>query len=138
MFEYNAIITSVYDADTLTADIDLGMGVWNHGVKLRLYGINAWEVRRNKAKGIDEIHVAKGKAGRFEVLEIVNRCEGKVVVQTIRDKKGKFGRWLARIWVPIDAMPRPDLVTGIDVNGDILANLNEWLVTAGHAWEREY
>ena len=28
MFEYRAIVTKVYDGDTITVDIDLGFGIW--------------------------------------------------------------------------------------------------------------
>ena len=45
MFEYKAIVTAVYDADTITVDIDLGFHIWSRGEKIRLFGINAPEVR---------------------------------------------------------------------------------------------
>ena len=53
MYIYNAIITSVYDGDTVTADIDLGFEVWLKGQKLRLLNIDTPEVRgKEKAEGI--------------------------------------------------------------------------------------
>ena len=45
MYEYNAIITSVYDGDTLTANVDLGLKVWHNGAKLRLLGVDTPEMR---------------------------------------------------------------------------------------------
>ena len=45
MFEYKAIVTGVYDADTITVDIDLGFNIWSRGEKIRLFGIDAPEVR---------------------------------------------------------------------------------------------
>lgn len=45
MYEYNAIVRDVHDGDTITADIDLGLGIWKHGVALRLYGCNARELK---------------------------------------------------------------------------------------------
>ncbi len=45
LYNYKAVVKSVYDGDTCTVDIDLGLGTWVHGEKLRLYRINAPEVR---------------------------------------------------------------------------------------------
>lgn len=45
MYEYTAIVREVYDGDTVTVDVDLGLCTWLHGQKLRLYGINAPEMR---------------------------------------------------------------------------------------------
>jgi endonuclease YncB( thermonuclease family) len=45
LYFYKAKITDVYDADTVTADVDLGFYVWLHEEKFRLYGISAEEVK---------------------------------------------------------------------------------------------
>ena len=45
LYYYRARVKSVYDGDTCTVDIDLGLRVWLKGEKLRLYGINASELR---------------------------------------------------------------------------------------------
>lgn len=39
MYEYRAIVTDIYDGDTITVDIDLGFHAWQKNMKLRLYGI---------------------------------------------------------------------------------------------------
>jgi endonuclease YncB( thermonuclease family) len=44
MYQYYAYVRSVHDGDSLTVDVDLGMGVWKHSVALRLYGCNAREL----------------------------------------------------------------------------------------------
>jgi len=86
-YRYPAIVKAVYDADTITVDIDLGMGVWKRGVKIRLARINAPEMR-GKEK-------AAGKVSRdWMRSQILNR---KVTVQTDRDKKGKFGRYIGEV-----------------------------------------
>ncbi|MST00048.1 MAG: nuclease, partial [Pedosphaera sp.] len=73
LFHYRAHITSVYDGDTCTADIDVGLGVWVRGEKLRLHRINAPELH-----GADD---AKGKASRDHLKSII---DGKdVLLQTI-------------------------------------------------------
>ena len=50
MFEYKAIVISVYDADTITVDIDLGFHIWARSEKIRLFGIDAPEVRGPSAR----------------------------------------------------------------------------------------
>ncbi len=125
MYEYRAKVVSVYDADTITVDIDLGFGTWLHDQKLRLYGINAYEVRRNKARGIGDDHVAKGKDGRDWLRD---KIMGQFIkIKTHKDGKGKFGRWLADIYYWWDN----------GVVGDFV-HANKELVKLGHAWEQEY
>jgi micrococcal nuclease len=45
LYHYKARVVDVYDGDTCTVDIDLGLSTWIHGEKLRLYRINAPEVK---------------------------------------------------------------------------------------------
>ena len=45
LFHYRAVVSYVYDGDTVTVDIDLGMKTWVLGEKLRLLRINAPELR---------------------------------------------------------------------------------------------
>jgi len=53
LYRYSANVTSVYDADTCTVDIDLGLGIWMRKQKLRFFGINAPEMRGpERPKGI--------------------------------------------------------------------------------------
>jgi len=108
--EYHATVISVYDADTITADIDLGFGVILHKQKIRLYGINAPEVRGpEKLEGYRSRDVLREK-----IME-------KVVVLRVSQnfKKGKYGRWLAEIYADEQ-------------------NLNNWLVDEGFAKVAEY
>ncbi len=83
-----AHITAVYDGDTVTANIDLGMGVWKNKERLRLSRINAPEMRGESRE-----------QGRISRDWLRNRVLDKpVIVRTIHDKKGKYGRYLAEIW----------------------------------------
>ena len=86
---YDAIVVDVYDGDTCTAIIDLGMGV-SIKKKIRLSGINAPEKR-----GVDEKTKEKAEKSK-EYLEkrILNK---KILIHSL--KKGKFGRLIAKIWV---------------------------------------
>jgi len=87
MYTYNAIITAVYDGDTVTADVDLGMKVWVKGAKLRLAAINAPELRKPTLEA--------GRASRDYLRGLV---EGqKVLIESIG--RGKYGRWI--VWIKI-------------------------------------
>lgn len=110
LYNYKADITAVYDGDTVTVDFDLGFGIKMHRQKIRLYGINAPEMR-----GKEKV---AGKASRDALRELILGKE--VTIQTFRDKKGKYGRWLGVI----------STTDGIDVN--------KWLVDEGHAVIADY
>ena len=88
-YTYEALITSVWDGDTCTADISLGFGVTLHKQKLRLFGIDTAELRGDT--------LLEAQISRDWLREkILNK---NVVIETIKDKKGKYGRWLAIIFV---------------------------------------
>lgn len=88
-FTYRAIVQGVYDGDTITVDLDLGLWTWRKGEKLRLFGIDTPELRGPER---DE-----GLAVRDWLREQIP-IGSEIVVETIRDKSGKFGRLLAVIW----------------------------------------
>lgn len=112
MYEYRAKITAVYDADTITAEIDLGFLSCLKKVKLRLYGINAPEVRGpERPNGLD--------ARDWLRERILDR---EVFIRTYKDKTGKYGRWLAEVY------PR----------NNHTKSYNEMLVENGHAVEANY
>ena len=113
LFHYGAHITDVYDGDTCTADIDLGLHTWVHGEKLRLYGINAPEVRgEERPEGILSRDFLRGLILHQDVL-----------LEPILDKKGKYGRYLARIWLK---------------QGDQWLDVNAHLVEQGFAEYHDY
>jgi len=82
-YRYLALIVSVYDADTVTAVIDLGFGI-SYKTKIRLYGIDAPEMRGSERE--------EGIEARDYLRELIL---GKTIqIETIKDKKGKYGRYL--------------------------------------------
>jgi micrococcal nuclease len=89
LYHYKAFITSVYDGDTVTATIDLGLFIKKEKVKIRLYGIDAPELRRETLE--------KGRESRDFLRSLVLNKE--IVIQTIKDAKGKYGRYLAKLWI---------------------------------------
>ena len=93
MYEYKAVITKVYDGDTLTAEVDLGFKMWAKKVKLRLVGVDTPEIRTK-----DPVEKELAIKARDRVREL---CLGKeVIVKT--HGKGKYGRWLASVYVDGD------------------------------------
>lgn len=104
MYEYRAFVRKIYDGDTVTVDIDLGFGVVLKNQKMRLLRINAPEVRgEQRPEGLKSRDALRNK--------ISNKW---IKIRTEKDKKGKYGRWLAEIWYEEECV-------------------NDWLVKEGHA-----
>lgn len=89
MYEYRAKIIKVYDGDTVTGMADLGFNV-KIKVKLRLLGINTPEVRGEQKQ--------QGLISKARVVELI--LDKDVIIKTQKDKTGKYGRWLAEIFLP--------------------------------------
>lgn len=104
MYEYRAFVRKVYDGDTITVDFDLGFGITLGNQKIRLLGINAPEIRGiQRPEGLKSRDALRSKIG--------NKW---VIIKTHKDKKGKYGRWLAEVFLDEQS-----------VNG--------WLISEGHA-----
>lgn len=88
-YVYQAQITSVYDGDTVTAVLDLGMSI-TRKVSCRLAGIDTPEIRA-KVAGEKEAALA----ARDRVRDLV--FDKWVTVESIA-KPDKYGRLLVRIW----------------------------------------
>ncbi len=114
LYNYNAVVKSVYDGDTITVDIDLGLKTWIKAEKIRLHGINAPEIRGASRP--------KGLAARDFLREMI--LGKKIIVRTIKDKKGKYGRYLGEIII-------------VNENGTE-TNINDLLVQKGYAEYKEY
>ncbi|MCS7048025.1 MAG: thermonuclease family protein [Verrucomicrobiae bacterium] len=113
LYHYRAIVTDVYDGDTCTADIDLGLNTWIHGEKLRLHRINAPELTgRTRARGV---------AARDHLRKLI--LNQTVVIQTIKDRREKYGRYLAEIW--------------LEQNGR-WTNVNDAMIASGHVQRTRY
>lgn len=103
-YRYHGRVRRVVDGDTVRVDLDLGLGVWRHSVALRLLGIDAPELRGPERR--------QGLAAKQWLTRLIGDKE--VVVETHRDAQGKYGRWMATIWLDD-------------------ANVNERLIAEGHA-----
>lgn len=114
LYTYKAHVTDVYDGDTITVDVDLGMNIWIRGLKLRLYGINTPEIRGPEREA--------GLIATAFVKALIE--DGEVVITTVKDKTGKYGRMLATVYYR-------------NVDGSY-TNLNEELLEKGMAKELTY
>ena len=89
LYRYHGLVTKIYDGDTITVDVDLGFHLSMKKQTFRLYRINTPEIR-----GIER---GDGIISRDWLRE---RILGKtILLVTHKDKKGKYGRWLANIWI---------------------------------------
>ena len=109
LYFYKAYVEKVYDGDTITCTIDCGFGLSMKTQKIRLYGINTPELRGDEKK--DGI-VARDQL-RSKILH------QNVLIETFKDKKGKYGRYLGTIYFEN-------------------VNINDWLVQNGYAVRAEY
>lgn len=89
LYYYRARVTKVYDGDTITVDIDLGFHVGLTSETIRLYRINTPEVRGPERE--------QGLVSRDWLRERI--LDKEIILRTYRDKKGKYGRWLADVLI---------------------------------------
>ena len=87
-YYYKCNITKIYDGDTITCDIDLGFGIILQKQKIRLYGINTPEIRGEERE--------EGLESKHKLIEFLENKD--IVLESIKDKKGKYGRWLGIIY----------------------------------------
>jgi len=84
-YTYRAIVERIVDGDTLRVSVDLGFGVWLHDITVRLFGIDAPE--------------RDTEAGRTASERLrVRLKDQEIVLQTIKDRTGKYGRWLGIVY----------------------------------------
>ena len=107
-FCYSAKVVSVYDGDTITVVLDLGCSI-SVRKKIRLKGINTPEVRgKERPEGLKARDYLRGLI-----------LDKEVVIETKKDKTGKYGRLIGTIWLEDK-------------------NVNELLVENKYAVKKEY
>lgn len=101
---YVGKVERVVDGDTVDMLIDLGFSTWRKE-RIRLDGIDTPE---------------RGQPGFTEAGQFLRKLtEGReVIIETIKDKRGKFGRYLGRLHVQ---------------NGESIDDVNQMMLDAGHA-----
>jgi micrococcal nuclease len=86
MYEYAARVIKVVDGDTVDVDIDLGLDV-HRKERLRILGVDAPEV---SAPG------PEGENARDWLRKYLLPGD-TVIIRTVKDRKEKYGRYLASI-----------------------------------------
>jgi micrococcal nuclease len=119
-YTYRATVMRIYDGDTIFVDLDLGCGIHLKGTNgkgeaLRLYGIDTPEIRGEERP--------EGLVAKDRVVELIP-VGTEIVVETLLDKSGKYGRLLA--------------VVHYEVTEGMWRSLNAQLVTEGLAEAKEY
>jgi micrococcal nuclease len=114
LYHYRARVVDVYDGDTCTVDIDLGLRTWIHAEKVRLVRIDAPEV-----KGASR---ARGLQSRDALRKLILGKE--IFLQTIKDRKEKYGRYLGEVW--------------LDQGKQGCLNVNDWMAQKGFAVYKKY
>jgi micrococcal nuclease len=94
LYEYKINkILKIYDGDTITVEIDLGFGVAKKE-KLRFDLINAPEIR-----GDSRIEGLKSRDWLRMKLYQAEQLNKDIIIKTKKDKKGKYGRYIAEIFI---------------------------------------
>jgi micrococcal nuclease len=93
MYTYKAKLVRVINGDTLDIEIDLGFDIIIKQ-RLKLYGIDTPDSRSTnvdiKQKGLDV---------KQRLMDLLNK---EFKVETILNKRGKYGRILGKIYVVVD------------------------------------
>ena len=94
-YTYAVQLVRIIDGDTVVLDIDLGCKMWLKDEHCRLSGINT-----------PELHGEEREEGYRSLAGLQYLIDGKEILirmskdkRTLKDKKGKFGRWLVELWV---------------------------------------
>jgi len=112
LYTYRATVLHVVDGDTLDLSVSLGFDVTFKG-RFRMAGINTPE-----SYGPDAC--AEGRAAKQYLADTLP--EGtNVVVRTTKDRKEKYGRFLAEVFA-VDGSGQP-----------LPTSVNQTMVDAGHA-----
>ena len=115
LYTYKAKVIDVYDGDTITCLVSLGFNV-SFEIKIRLAGIDTPELRGEERES--------GLVARDALREkILNK---EVILESIKDKTGKYGRYLGIIYILEPLLNENEGETGY-------VNVNNWLVENKYA-----
>lgn len=106
MYRYHAELIKVVDGDTVDLKVDQGFHSYTH-IRFRLNGIDAPELRGEEKQA--------GLAAKAFLIETLTKANAIEVEST---KTGKWGRWLADIYIEYEGMS---------------VSVNELMITSGHA-----
>lgn len=92
-YKYRAKLIRVVDGDTYDFEVDLGFHTFTR-IRIRMSGIDTAETYGVK-------HESDEYARGIEQKEFVEdwfKSAEDVIIETEKDEKGKYGRWLARVY----------------------------------------
>lgn len=122
-----AKVEEVKDGDTVVLSVDVGFGISLNKEVFRLYGPD-----KDGKMGLDapEMKTPAGKLARLELFGILDASrdiDGNVWIEvdTIKDRKEKYGRYLAVLWCK-------DRITEETIN------VNQKMIDTGHAKLKKY
>ena len=123
LYHYKATIIRVIDGDTIEATVDLGFKV-QITQKFRLLGIDTPELRgesknEGRAAASHLIKLICSHAANLEDGKLPDGALAVIQIETLKDKTGKYGRYLATLW-------------GLDPNRSMV-NINQKMVHDGYA-----
>ncbi|MGB7413345.1 MAG: hypothetical protein WA902_03970 [Thermosynechococcaceae cyanobacterium] len=91
LYNYRATFISADEANTITADIDLGFGAWLYHEKLRLWGLNLHPCKAEEN--------SKRLTAKDFVRELLT--DGDVIeITTYKDAINQDGHWQAEVILP--------------------------------------
>jgi len=91
MYEYKAKVIHVVDGDTIDVICDLGFNI-TFEMRIRFASIDTPEIYHYKTKEEKERGI---QAKQFVIDTLLNK---EVTIKTKKDKKGKYGRYIANIY----------------------------------------
>lgn len=110
LYEYRVKNIKVIDGDTVDVDIDLGFGVWIKKQRVRIHNIDTPESRTK-----DKVEKAFGLAAKKRLEEILS-MDDDIILRSVKDSRGKFGR-----------------ILGDFIIHDLSGTCGDLLCTEGHA-----
>ena len=106
-YRYVATLLRVVDGDTIDLDVDLGFDV-HQRMRIRLMDVDTPEVRGEEKK--------EGLKVKELVKDLCKDAE-RIVLESIKDKKGKYGRYLGIIHLKFAAGEWVDLNNYLKLEG---------------------
>lgn len=119
MYEYNARCIRVVDGDTYDFEVDLGFNI-RHTIRVRLAFCDTPELRAATAAEKEHARSAK-KFCHLALLADPERPTKRVRIRTMKDKKGKYGRYIAEVWLLKDETDDAGIELVAESLGDLLA-----------------
>lgn len=96
MYTYKYKVTRVIDGDTIEGTVELGFDV-KVKLRVRLADVDTPEIFRPKSEAERSLGL---EATKFVEKQVLNKY---VILKTIKDRKGKYGRYIGYIYQDLEA-----------------------------------